>query len=296
MRAVTLPDGRRLEALLRGASSGPVVVVHHGSPGSALEIPALEAAAAARGLRLVLSSRAGYAGSSRDAGRDVAAAARDTAWLLDALGVGRFATMGWSGGGPHAIACAALLEGRCAAAISAAGPAPYLPGELEFTDGMDEENVKEFEAAIEGGAAYESMLAEHRDSILAFVPTASTTARDLFGGLASDRDNDGTTPEEVAGVHRSMAVGLASSIDGWLDDDQAFIHAWGFDVGAVGAPVSVWYGDHDRMVPARHGEWLAAHVRGAVERRFPDEGHLTLVLAHPGEILDALVELAEGAW
>jgi len=60
--------------------------------------------------------------------------------------------------------------------------------------------------------------------------------------------------------------------------------------------VSVWYGDHDRMVPARHGEWLAAHVRGAVERRFPDEGHLTLVLAHPGEILDALVELAGGAW
>ena len=293
---VRLADGRALEAVESGAPDGPTVVVHHGSPGSAFAPRALVDAASARGLHLVAASRAGYAGSSRDAGRDVAAAAADTAQLLDALGVDRFVTVGWSGGGPHALACAAQLGGRCVAALSVAGVAPYLPGEFEWSEGMAEENVDEFAMALEAGPEYDEMLATFREVLLAVELDDASTARDLFGGLVSDRDVEATTPEALRDLHENIVAGLAPGVGGWRDDDQAFLRPWGVDVAAIAVPVGIWFGDLDLMVPSRHGEWLSANVAGARSRRFPDEGHLSITLPRSAELLEGLVELAGAPW
>jgi pimeloyl-ACP methyl ester carboxylesterase len=294
-QTTTLADGRVLEFVEAGAVGDPVVVFHHGSPGSSFAPAGLVDAARTRGLRVVAPSRSGYGGSSRDAGRRVAAVIGDTAELLDALGVDRFATAGWSGGGPHALACASGLPDRCAAALSIAGVAPYLPGEFDWTEGMGPENVEEFELALEAGPAYDEALEALRVHLLA-IPKDVRSARELFGGLVSDADEAAMSPEGVAFVLGTVTHGLATGIGGWRDDDQAFVHDWGFDVATITPPVAVWYGDHDLMVPARHGEWLGEHVRGATATRFPDDGHLSIVIGRYDAVLDGLLALAGGSW
>jgi pimeloyl-ACP methyl ester carboxylesterase len=292
----TLRDGRVLEYVVAGEPDGPVVVFHHGSPGSSFAPPGLLDAATARELRIVAPSRSGYGGSARDEGRNVAAVAGDVAQLLDALGAVRFATVGWSGGGPHALACAALLPERCAAALSIAGVAPYLPGEFDWTEGMGEENVEEFKLGLEAGAAYDEMLAAFRAHLLSLQPDQVRSARELFGGLVSDVDAAASTPESLARLVANIVHGLAPGVGGWRDDDQAFLHDWGFDVGAITVPVGIWFGDQDLMVPAPHGEWLGAHVRGASVLRRRDDGHISIVEGHYDVLLDGLLSLAKGAW
>jgi len=296
LRSITLHDGRTLEYVEGGAEQGPLVVFHHGSPGAAFAAPPLLEAAQARGMRVVAASRAGYGGSSRDEGRAVLAAASDTAALIDAVGAERFATAGWSGGGPHALACAAALPGRCVAALSVAGVAPYLPAEFDWTEGMGPENVAEFRLGLEAGPAYDEMLDGYREVLLALRPEDVGSAHDLFGELVSDVDERASTPESVAFILGNLAHGLAPGVGGWRDDDQAFLRDWGIDLGAMTTPVGVWFGDQDLMVPARHGVWLAEHVKGARATRFADEGHLSIVAGRFPDMLDELVALAGGTW
>jgi pimeloyl-ACP methyl ester carboxylesterase len=130
------PDGRTLEAVEEGDPDGTLVVFHHGSRGAAVPFEPFDRAAAERGIRLVTFSRAGFGDSSRDEGRGVASAAADAAALADHLAAERFLTMGWSGGGPHALACAALLPGRVRAVATIAGVAPYDAQGLDWTAGM----------------------------------------------------------------------------------------------------------------------------------------------------------------
>jgi pimeloyl-ACP methyl ester carboxylesterase len=115
-RSLTRPDGRVVEFLVAGPEDGPPLVLHEGTPcGLVLYSPTLRAAAV-RGLRVILAARPGYEGSTPRPGRRVVDVAEDTAAVLDDLGAGTFVTLGWSGGGPHALACAAALPGRCLAA------------------------------------------------------------------------------------------------------------------------------------------------------------------------------------
>src|SRR5690348_11857080 len=146
-------SGRRLEVLVEGPEGAPGLVFHSGTPSAAVRFPPLSEVAAAHGLRLVTWSRPGYAGSDPAPGRSVADVVADTTAVLDALGVGEFVTIGWSGGGPHALACAALLPDRCRAAATIAGVAPSTAEDLDWVAGMGEENVEEFGLAMQGGEA-----------------------------------------------------------------------------------------------------------------------------------------------
>src|SRR5580658_3573538 len=143
---VTVPaaGGRQLEALASGPADALAVVLHNGTPAGLVAAPPAAAAAAERGLRLMLYSRPGYGASTPDPGRRVCGAAADLAAVLDGLGVAEFVTVGWSGGGPHALACAALLPGRCLAAATMAGVAPYQAEGLDWLAGMGAENLEEF--------------------------------------------------------------------------------------------------------------------------------------------------------
>ena len=144
---IQLPDGRTLEAVEEGDPDGTLLLFHHGSPGAAVPFEPFDRLAAERGIRLVTLSRAGFGDSSRHEGRSVASAAADAAALADHLGAERFLTMGWSGGGPHALACAALLPERVPAAATIAGVAPYDAEGLAWTDGMGESNQIEYPLA-----------------------------------------------------------------------------------------------------------------------------------------------------
>jgi pimeloyl-ACP methyl ester carboxylesterase len=302
-RSISMPDGRVIEILTDGPADGLPLVLHEGTPvGLALFQPTVQAAAV-RGLRVVLPARPGYEGSTPRPGRRVADVAADVADVLTALGADTFLTLGWSGGGPHALACAALLPGRCLAAASIAGVAPYGVRGLDWTAGMGPENVDEFAAALAGPAALTEFL-QNAAPQLAGITGAQVG--DALGGLVSPADKAALTGEYAEHMAKALKAALSSGIAGWRDDDLAFTRDWGFSLGwdtplgartllgpeVPAAPVAVWQGDQDRMVPYAHGEWLASNIRGAKAHLLPGEGHLTLTITSLDRILDDLLGLA----
>ena len=284
---VPLPDGRSVEVVVQGAEDGVLLIFHHGSPGSAQPFEPWHAAAAERGIAIAFPSRAGFGGSSRQEGRTVASAAVDAAALADHLGRETFLTAGWSGGGPHALACAALLPDRVRAAASVAGVAPYDVEGLDWTGGMGEENQFEYPLAARDPAALLEWMEPQTEPMLRIEPDEWVRR---LGSLVSDvdaRSVTGAFGEYLAGTYRGA---FRDGPWGWFDDDLAFVGDWGFDVADIRVPVSVWQGREDLFVPITHGEWLAAHIPGARAHLRPEHGHLSLGVSAFGEILDDLLE------
>ncbi|WP_205862098.1 alpha/beta fold hydrolase [Planosporangium thailandense] len=281
---VDLPDGRRLDVEVEGPEGGLPLVYHHGAPGAAVLYRPLVDAAARHGLRIVTYARPGYGRSDAAPGRVVADAARDTAAVLDALGLGDFVTVGWSGGGPHALACATVLAGRCMAAATLGGVAPYTAEGLDWTAGMGADNIEEFGAAVSGEPALTEYL-RAQEEVLGRVTGAEVA--DALGDLVSEVDRRQLTGGFADYLAESFRIAVTAGIAGWRDDDLAFIRKWGFDLRG-GCPVAVWQGDQDRMVPYAHGRWLAANVPGARAHLLPGHGHLSL-FGLVDEVLDDLV-------
>jgi len=282
----TRTDGRRADVFLGGDPGGVALVMHHGTPSDATTFSGWDADCAARGLRLICCSRPGYAGSTRQKGRDVAAVAADTAELLDLLGARKFFTAGWSGGGPHALACAALLPGRCRGVATLAGVGPYGVPDLDFLAGMGPENVAEFGAALAGETA---LRAWKRENVAGFRQVTGAEIADALGGLVPQIDKDELTggfAEHFAAVIRRA---LHNGFDGWVDDDLAFTRPWGFDLSQITAPVTVWQGDLDLMVPFAHGQWLVRHIATARPMMVPGHGHISLLTQYRSNILDGLL-------
>jgi pimeloyl-ACP methyl ester carboxylesterase len=288
--SVRLPDDRVLDVLTIGADDGLPVVFHHGTPGGiALYGPMIDATAE-RGLRLVLYARPGYGTSTPQPGRCVADAAGDVAAILDEVGARQFVTAGWSGGGPHALACARLLPDRCVAAATLAGVAPYGVDGLDWMAGMADDTAGEFAATLAGEQQLTALLT-------AVAPMMTTLTgqviADGIGDLASASDKEqlrGGLGDYVAEMFRA---GLQRGIAGWRDDDLAFVRDWGFAVGGPGraAPVSVWQGEEDKMVPYAHGQWLGSHIPAARTHFSPGTGHMNVPFA---AVFDDLLELADG--
>ena len=285
MALVELSDGRALEYVVTGPPIGLPLVLHHGTPGAAVVYPSAVDAAARHGLRLVTYSRPGYGRSTAKPGRTVGDAAGDVAAILDSVGAGPFVTIGWSGGGPHALACATLAE-RCLGAALIGGAAPYGVAGLDWMAGMGKENVAEFSAALAGEVALTEFLRE-AEAWLATIKAADLAP--ALGDLVPDVDIaalNGLYGEYMA---ESFRVSVSAGINGWRDDDLAFVHDWGVLLDS-GVPVSIWQGDKDRMVPHSHGEWLAAHIPGSRLHRRPGEGHISLFVNEFDDIVADLVK------
>jgi pimeloyl-ACP methyl ester carboxylesterase len=255
---VSTPDGRRLEILTGGAPDGLPLLFHSGTPSAVVHYGPLWDAAAQAGLRLVTYSRPGYGASTpRPVGPPVpiAADATDSATVLDALGIDRFLTLGWSGGGPRALACAALLPERCLAAATLAGVAPADADDLDFTGEMGPENVRDFELAARGREALRPVV-EAQVTDFAAVTAQQIVA--AFGGLVDEVDAAALTGELAEYVAASFRHAMVQGAAGLLEDNLQVMQPWGFDVSDLTVPVAVWQGAHDKMVPFAHGRWLAS--------------------------------------
>jgi pimeloyl-ACP methyl ester carboxylesterase len=285
---VRMRDGRSLDVYLGGADGGArdTVLYLHGSPGSGIQGAGMAAACAERRLRLVSFSRAGYGSSSRRLGRSVADVVEDATDLLDALEVERAWVLGWSGGGPHALACVAFAPERFPGAALIGGVAPYPAEGLDWFEGMGPENVEEFQATL--ADPKNSVRSAERDWPKWRDVTGAEVA-EVFGGLIDDVDRGSLTGEFSEFVAASSREGLREGYWGWVDDDWAFTGDWGVDLGTIGVPVHVWQGGHDKMVPFGHGAWLSDHIPTACRHLHPEHGHLTLAVDSIGPILDELV-------
>ena len=264
-----LPDGRVLHAHDTGpdpGGPGPVVLWHGGTPNTG-EPPA---PLLSPGVRWIGVDRPGYGGSTRRPGRDVADVAADVVAVLDHLGIDRCLTLGHSGGGAHALACAALLPGRIVAALVIAGLSPY-DGTPEWFEGTGPAGRAGLGAAVAGRAAKEEFEAAGHEAI-------DFTAADweMLGG-----------PWGWFGpvVQRATANGPGGAID----DDLASVAPWGFDLASIPVPVFLLHGDADRVVPVGHAHRVAAVVPGASVRVVPGASHLSVLAEAPA----ALAELVE---
>lgn len=285
-----LADGRSLEVWYDDAPEAQdaiPLVYHPGTPASGLGFGPFTDAARRRGLRIVSWSRPGYGSSTRLPGRRVAHAATDTAAVLDHLGADHAYVAGHSGGGPHALACAALLPDRVLGTALIAGVAPWQADGLDFLEGMGAENHDEFGAALRSEADLAAYLAPEREGVLGI--TGSEVAA-MFGDLVDDVDRAAITGDYAEFLADNMREGLRKSAAGWLDDDLSFTVPWGFDLASIAGQVHVWQGAHDRMVPFAHGQWLVAHVPGACAHLHAEHGHLSLAVAGFPAIVDALVD------
>lgn len=272
---VTARDGRNLRVREAGDADGKAIFVHHGTPSAGLLFEPWAADAAERGIRLIAHDRPGYGGSDQQPERIIASVVPDVEDILDHLGVERYATWGISGGGPHALACAALSV-RCVAAAALASVAPCNAEGLDFTAGMGEDNVKEFELVRDHGReAIVDLEKQNAAVMLAAEP------EDIFAGLesiVSDVDKAVMSDAFARFTYDCTHMALEGSIEGWLDDDVAFTVDWGFDVHDIDKPVLIYQGRQDLMVPYAHGEWLASQIPGAEMPPSDEEGHLTLLV------------------
>ena len=274
---VPTPDGRLLEVLTSANSEGLPLLFHHGTPGAAVPFPTLERAAEAHGFRVISYSRPGYAGSTpwpfSEHGPRIVDDGVDALIVLHHLGIEEFATLGWSGGGPRALACAALAPERCRAVATLASVAPYDGAGLDWTSGMADDNVEEFAAAAQGATAYHQFLRALPQ------PTAGRTPEQLaedLAGLLTPVDAAFMTGEFAAYFDHSGRRGREQGVVGWRDDGLALVRDWGFDPTAITVPVAVWHGREDAMVPFGHGEWLTQQIPTAEPHFLDDAGHLSM--------------------
>jgi pimeloyl-ACP methyl ester carboxylesterase len=289
MRSISTKDGRTLTVHETGDPAGFPVLFISGTPGSStLEGPHVHDAGE-RGLRLVSYARPGYAASTRNKGRSVADCAADITVVCDALGIDRFCVWGISGGGPHALAAAALLPNRVAAAASLASPAPYEAEGLDWFDGMGEQNIEEFGVIFEGEEAHRASLERQREDLLAVSPDQLV---ELWQTLLGPADREVATGEFAASLLDHIRAGIEPGVEGWLDDDRAFADPWGFDLDGIRVPVLLWHGEQDKFVPFAHGVWLAERIPGVDARLSSEDGHLTLFQRRIPEVHAWLLERA----
>lgn len=258
-----LGDGRVLHVYDTGgddADSRLTVVWHHGTPNLGAPPEPLFAVADRLGIRWVSYDRPGYGGSTPDRGRDVGSAAGYVCSVADALGVGRFAVMGHSGGGPHAVACGALLPERVLGVVSLAGLAPFGAAGLDWFAGMAASGVASLRAAAEGRPAKEAYEASGAEYDPEFTPADLAALSGAWSWLGS-----------VVGPAVEAGPG------GLIDDDLAYVAPWGFDPTQVTAPTLFLHGCDDRVVPSSHSEWLAHHCPSAELRLSSDDGHLSIL-------------------
>lgn len=283
---------RRLLAEEAGPEDGELVLFHNGTPGSRRVFERQLEEAAERDLRHVTCSRPGYEGSDRSPGRCFADSVADSVALVDALGVDRFYTVGISGGGAPALACAALVPERVrsAASVSALGPRE---GEgLDWLEGAAADNHREF-AQLEAGEAELRAFIEEIAGEWRKIRTVQQLNEGL-GDYLCEADRNLSEEFQAYQVEGCQAID-PGDVWGWFDDDWALWKEWGFDLSRITPPVTIWQGGEDRFVPPQNGQWLAAHIPGAKLRLLPRGGHLSMVDSHYGEILDDLIESAREA-
>jgi pimeloyl-ACP methyl ester carboxylesterase len=275
-RTARTPDGRVLAIEEAGDPNGRPVLVHGGSPNSRHLYPPATIDAAVRGLRLIGYDRPGYGGSTPRPGRTVADSAADVRAICAELGIGQLAMWGISGGGPHVLACAALLPDLVTAVASLASLAPFDAEGLDYFAGMDQNRVDGTKLFLGDRAAARAQAEFHREALLAM------SAADLAAAMAHL-----LSPADAAVAKGGLAGylvtcehdGLAPGVDGWWDDTEAHIQPWGFELSAISVPVLLLHGRLDRSVPFGHGQWLAGHIPGVEARLLDHDGHLSL-LAH----------------
>jgi len=285
-RMIPAGSGRELCVELAGDPHGQPILVHTGEPMSRRLYGGWTADAGQKGIRLIGYDRPGYGGSTAYPGHTVASGAQDVRAIAGALGYDRLGIWGISGGGPYALACAALRPDMAVAVATVASLAPYGIEGFDYFAGMGESNVESFKLFFSDPDASRRELREGREEILAATPEQFA---EILRDLLSPADAEALTGDVARWLTETHKIAVSPGDQGWWDDGAAHLTNWGFDVHDIRVPVKIWHGRRDRMVPVQHGEWLAANVPGVEADISDHDGHITMI-GRIGEIHDWLLQ------
>ena len=255
---LTLADGRTLRTHDTGGDGFPVLW-HHGTPQSGRPLPPVVDAASARGFRIVSFARPGYPGSTPNPGYTIGSATEDVRHLADALGLHRFATMGASSGGTHALATAAALPDRVTAAVCLAPVAPFSE-EYDWYAGMADDSS--LRAAREGREIRLAHGETHEFDESSFTAEDWKALSGPWNALGEDAGSAGNPAAEA-------------------EDDLALTTPWALDLAAVQTPVLLAHGAADRVVPVSHSRWLLDTLPNATLWLHPRDGHVSIMNTIP---------------
>jgi pimeloyl-ACP methyl ester carboxylesterase len=275
---VKLSDGRRVDTWHGGDPTGSPVLYFHGTPAARLQAALGDGAAHRAGVRLVTFSRPGYGGST-DAPTTLSSVARDAVEVAGQMGIERFACLGASGGGPYALATAATHPERVTAVGVVAGIGPS----FELDDGAvhDPAILMALHGDVDGAV-------ELNDAALASSLTQPPSATaDVHGWHPAHRPGSFVSPEILEPWMPGGRPGVPS-YRGVSRDTLAFAVGWDFDLASVVAPVWLWYGDHDRMVPIANGHWLHERLPTSTLVVREGAGHHGTLLPYWSQILTIL--------
>lgn len=285
---VKAPDGRKLSVESLGAPWGKPVFLFHGTPGVSTGPRPRGIVLHRLGIRLISYNRPGYRGSDRKLQRSVADAAEDVAAIADYFEIDRFSVVGRSGGAPHALACAAILNQRVSCGATLSSLAPCDAAGLDWSAGMTEFNVKAYRNARADLVTLIATLNEQAGQVRGnpeglleqLWPELGSDDRDVIGDIALRRI--------IAEVH---AEALRETADGWIDDVVALSRPWGFDLSDIIVRVKLWHGSNDVFSPVSHAYWLSQQIPHAVLSIETDQAHFGSV----GIMVEILRWVAEQA-
>jgi len=267
-----------------GDPAGQAVIAFHGTPGSRLQVAQQISDQPARdaGVRLIAIDRPGYGASSFQPNRRLTDVALDVAELADHLELEQFTVVGISGGGPHALACGALLGDRVRrlAIVSGLGPAR----QKSSTRQMMATNRLLFALARRRTWLARPVAAAMATTLRrAPVPTLKAMLRQM-----PPRDVAVLSTPEILAAFADDARQSPRTLGRAIAQDVGlFTREWGFSLDAIRVPVDLFHGDADVNVPPHHVDVLAAGLPQATVHRYPGEGHL-LVVDRLGEIIAAV--------
>jgi len=319
-RLVETPDGRRLAVDWWGPVDGYPVFLLHGTPGSRQGPRPRTRDLHLLGLRLIAYDRPGYGGSTRYPDRQVIHAAADVDAIARELGIGQFSVVGRSGGGPHALACAARLPDKVASAAVLVSLAPFDAKGLNWFDGMTASNIEAYQQAKARGGDLRGLRDRFWDRgkaisgdpgqmIASLSPELSVPDRRIVmeigvsrmlvdnfrGAFTSADDHHRARDEWTTPVDADDEESAAYGSEGWFDDVVSFTRPWGFDVEDIETPVLLWHGELDRFSPVGHFHWLAEHLRNCTPMMAPGSAHFGAVQALPRVLRWLVDETREAA-
>ena len=272
--SVVRGDGRTVAYLDGGDPSGYPIIGLHGTPGCRLSRWPDDSLYAGAGVRYITTDRAGYGRSSRNRGRSVADEAADISAVADALSLSRFSIVGGSGGGPHALACAALLGDRIDRVACQSSLAPLGRNGLtrdEWVEGMGDEIAAELTWAEAGEAVLTVEMARAQRLMEQRIATNSAL---ILGEAANDIDVGFLErPETIEAFSRIIPEQALNGVYGSVDDMLAFTKDWAFDLATIRVPVLITYGDDDTSLPVAHGRFLSRAMPDALVVETPGGGH-----------------------
>jgi pimeloyl-ACP methyl ester carboxylesterase len=273
--SVVLPDGRRLAYTDLGAPDGLVVMYFHGAPGSRLDLVQFEDDLAARDLRVITADRPGYGRSSPQPGRHREDWPTDVSALADRVGVGRFAVIGLSSGGPYAVLCAAMLPDRVTAAAVVAGETDFAWAGAWDGYPEDEGTLMRIGDEEQGAAWCEARYGPDGAGFLETTQEIAPADQAAFDDEAF-----------AAALIGSLREAFRQGVGGYAQDVVIQGQPWTVDLDAIVAPVSIHHGEADTMTPVAHSRHTAELIPGAQLRIWPDEGHISLITKIPGIAAD----------